>query len=79
MLRTQAQTTSPRRACDLVARATVNGVAYSALLQSDGTWAMKGGGTRSDGELRNLATVTQPLTFTCLPPGAGKRAALDQA
>jgi sugar lactone lactonase YvrE len=79
LLRTQAQTTSPRRACDLVARATVNGVAYSALLQSDGTWAMKGGGTRSDGELRNLATVTQPLTFTCLPPGAGKRAALDQA
>ena len=79
VLRTQAQTTSPRRACDLVARATVNGVAYNALLQSDGTWAMKGGGTRSDSELRNLATVTQPLTFTCLPPGAGKRAALDQA
>ena len=78
LLRTQAQTTTPRRACDLVARATVNGVAYSALLQADGTWAMKGGGTRSDAELRNLATVTQPLTFTCLPPGAGKRAALDQ-
>ena len=79
LLRTQAQTTTPRRACDLVARATVNGVAYSALLQTDGSWAMKGGGTRSDAELRNLATVTQPLTFTCLPPGAGKRAALDQA
>ena len=79
LLRTQAQTLTPRRVCDLVARATVNGTAFSALLQSDGSWAMRGGGVRSDAELRALVTVTQPLTFTCVPPGTGRRIALDQA
>lgn len=79
LLRTQAQTLTPRRVCDLVARATVNGTVFSALLQSDGSWAMRGGGLRSDAELRGLATVTQPLTFTCVPPGTGRRIALDQA
>ncbi|MFM8479738.1 MAG: hypothetical protein ACKOCF_00885, partial [Gammaproteobacteria bacterium] len=78
LLREQAQVTSPRRACDLIARASVNGTAYSALLQSDGSWSMRGGGTRTDAQLRELATVTQPITFTCMPPGTGRRAALDQ-
>ncbi len=79
LLRSQAQTLTPRRVCDLVARATVNGAAFSALLQADGSWAMRGGSVRSDTELRGLATVTQPLTFTCVPPGTGRRIALDQA
>jgi hypothetical protein len=57
----------------------VNGTAYSALLQADGSWALRGGGARSDAQLRELATVSQPMTFTCLPPGSGRRAALDQA
>jgi hypothetical protein len=52
-------------------------VAYSALLQPDGSWSMRGGGTRSDSALKELATAAQPLTFTCLPPGNGRRAALD--
>ena len=78
LLREQAQVSSPRRACDLIARASVNGTAYSALLQSDGSWSMRGGGTRTDAQLRELATVTQPITFTCMPPGTGRRAALDQ-
>ncbi|MBM4233947.1 MAG: hypothetical protein FJ160_07175 [Gammaproteobacteria bacterium] len=79
LLREQAQVTSPRRACDLIARASVNGTAHSALLQSDGSWSMRGGGTLTDSQLRELATVTQPITFTCMPPGTGRRAALDQA
>jgi DNA-binding beta-propeller fold protein YncE len=79
LLRGQAQTVAPRRVCDLVARATVNGASFSALLQGDGNWAMRGGGVRSDTELRGLATVTQPITFTCVPPGTGRRIALDQA
>ena len=79
LLRNQALVTTPRRACDLVARITSNGTAVSALLQADGNWALRGGGTRSDAQLRELASVAQPLTFTCLPPGTGRRAALDQA
>ncbi len=78
LLREQAQVSSPRRACDLTARASVDGTAYSAMLQSDGSWSMRGGGTRTDVQLRELATVTQPITFTCMPPGTGRRAALDQ-
>lgn len=78
LLRAQAQTVTPRAACDLVARLTVNGTAYSALLQSDGNWALRGGGTRSDTQLKELASAAQPITFTCLSPGTGRRAALDQ-
>ena len=79
LLRGQAQLIAPRKACDLVARATINGVAYSAFLLPDGSWAMRGGGTRTDTQLRELASATQPITFTCLPPGSGRRSALDQA
>ena len=46
-------------------------------LQPDGTWSMRGGGTRSDAALKELASAAQPLTFTCMPPGNGRRAALD--
>jgi hypothetical protein len=70
---------TPRRACDLIARVTVNGSPHSALLQADGNWALRGGGTRSEAQLKELATVAQPITFTCMPPGSGRRAALDQA
>lgn len=78
LLRTQAQTRTPRASCDLVARITANGVAHSALLQPDGNWELRGGGTRSESQLKELASVTQPITFTCLPPGTGQRAALDR-
>lgn len=78
LLRGQALSGTPRRACDLVARVTANGTAYSGLLQADGSWAMRGGGTRSDAQLKELASVAQPLTYTCMPPGTGRRAALDQ-
>lgn len=78
LLRTQAQTRTPRASCDLVARITANGVAHSALLQPDGNWALRSGGTRSESQLKELASVTQPITFTCLPPGTGQRAALDR-
>ncbi|MEN9788899.1 MAG: hypothetical protein RLZZ473_963, partial [Pseudomonadota bacterium] len=74
----RGQATAPGGAtCDLVARGNINGVSYSALLQTDGTWSLRGGGTRSDAALKELASAAQPLTFTCMPPGNGRRAALD--
>lgn len=79
LMRAQSLPGAPRRGCDLVAQATVNGAVFSALLQADGSWAMRGGGSRTDAELRALATATQPITFTCAPPGTGRRMALDQA
>lgn len=77
LLRSQALTRTPRPVCDLVARITTNGVAYSALLQPDSNWALRDGGTRSEAQLKELASIAQPITFTCLPPGTGKRAALN--
>ena len=77
LLKQQAAVTAPRAACDLVARASVDGAIHSGLLQSDGTWLMKSGERLADAALRNLASVSQPITFTCLPPGAGRRVALN--
>ena len=78
LLRSQALTRTPRPSCDLVARVTANGVAYSALLQPDGNWAFRDGGIRSDAQLKELASVTQPITFTCVPPSTGQRVALNR-
>ena len=78
LLKAQAQVTTPRPACDLVARGTFDGLAMSALLQTDGNWLMRGGGTKTEAALRQLATVSQPITFTCLPPRTGRRVALDR-
>ena len=69
--------TVPRAACDLVVRASIDGAMQSGVLQSDATWLMKTGERLADTALRNFATVSQPLTFTCLPPGTGRRVALN--
>ena len=77
LMKAQALVTAPRPACDLVVRATVDGASHSGLMQADGTWRMKTGATLSDSSLRALATSAQPLTFTCAPPGSGRRIALN--
>ena len=77
LLKSQARANTPRPACDLVARATVDGVAHSGLLLGDGTWQMRSGARLDDVALRAFATPAQPITFTCLPPGNGKRVALN--
>jgi DNA-binding beta-propeller fold protein YncE len=77
LLKQQARITAPRAACDLLVRATVAGAAHSGLMQSDGRWQMRTGNILDDTALRALASANQPLTFTCLPPGEGKRVALN--
>ena len=77
LLKSQAAVTTPRAACDLMIRAGVDGATYAGLLQSDGAWLMKSGERMTEAALRNLATASQPLTFTCLPPGTGRRTALN--
>ncbi len=77
LLKQQAAVNAPRAACDLIARASGEGVVHSGLLQSDGTWLMKNNDRLTDAALRALASASQPITFTCLPPGAGRRAALN--
>ena len=77
LLKQLALTKTPRAACDLVARANSDGNSYTGLLQNDGTWQMRNGAVLGDTALRSLATVSQPLSFTCAPPGDGKRIALN--
>ena len=78
MLKQQALVTVPRRACDLQARGAVEGGAFSGLLQANGSWLLRGGVSKSEAALLQLATANQPITFTCLPPGTGSRTALNQ-
>lgn len=77
LLKQQALLTTPRPACDLQARGSSDGSAFSALMQSDGSWLMRGGGSKTDSALRALASASAPITFTCLPPRTGRRSALD--
>jgi DNA-binding beta-propeller fold protein YncE len=77
LLKQQAAVTSPRRACDLVARVARDGSPYSGLYQSDGSWLMQGGLRISDAHLRQLASNSQPITYSCHTPGSGRRIALN--
>jgi DNA-binding beta-propeller fold protein YncE len=79
LLKKQALVTSPRPACDLVVRAGIEGGAKSGLLQADGSWLMRSGETLSDSALRQLASASQALTFTCVMPGSGRRIALNKS
>jgi hypothetical protein len=77
LLKQQAGILSPRPVCDLVVKGGNEGAALSGVLRSDGNWAMRGGANRTDTDLRALATISQPLTFTCVPPGSGRRIGLN--
>jgi YVTN family beta-propeller protein len=61
--------TSPME-CDLVARAVVNGAPVAFRLRPDRSFVSASGVSRSDADVRALATTTgQEVTFTCMPPG----------
>ena len=77
LLQQQARITAPRPVCDLQARGSADGVAFSALMQTDGNWLMRGGANKTDSALRAMAAASTPITFTCLPPRTGRRSALD--
>ncbi len=77
VLKAQAQVTAPRAACALAVRGNIDGNAHTGLMQANGSWLMRSGALLADTALRALATASQPLTFTCLPPADGKRVALN--
>lgn len=63
--------------CDLVVKGVVGGEPRGWLLQSSGDYLDDLGATITDTALRALAPAG-PLTFTCVVPGSGNRAALDR-
>ncbi|MCY7388569.1 MAG: hypothetical protein LH481_10975, partial [Burkholderiales bacterium] len=77
LLKSEAAVTAPRASCDLIVRASIDGANVAGLMQTDGNWLMKTGERLTEAALRNLPSASQPLTFTCMPPGSGRRAALN--
>ncbi|MEM1110399.1 MAG: hypothetical protein AAGI11_00705 [Pseudomonadota bacterium] len=68
-----------RPECDLVARGVVQGEQRAALMREDGFFYVAGSAAAplSLAAIKQLAKEPgQALTFTCLPPGTGERAAL---
>jgi DNA-binding beta-propeller fold protein YncE len=79
LLESRADVVQPLPECDLIVRGVLESVRYSAL-RHGGLYLDTLGTESSTGDLRER--VAQPgnaLTFTCVPPGAGARLALDRA
>ncbi|WP_226468494.1 beta-propeller fold lactonase family protein [Luteimonas panaciterrae] len=67
--------------CELIANGLIYGKSYSFLLQDNGEFATSDSGipTFSESGLRSLAVEPgNSVTYTCVPPGAGTRMALDR-
>lgn len=64
--------------CDLVVKGSVAGVARGWVRESSGLFRDDVGSTIADAALRALATTEGPLTYTCVPPGAGVRMGVDR-
>ena len=79
LLENRAAVTSPRPECDLMARGMVDGLLTSALMPAGAAgYTDTSGRNYLPAEL--LATAQQAgnsLTYTCLPPGSGRRIAWD--
>jgi hypothetical protein len=77
----QGRRQAPRRACDLVAIGVLSGQPRGFSMRADGTLESdrKNEALRSLTEvLALLDTPEDTLTFTCAPPGTGRRLALDR-
>ena len=67
--------------CELVAKGSVGGVARGWVRESDGLFASDRASEArvTDAALRTQAVVAgQEVTFTCVPPGSGRRVGIDR-
>jgi hypothetical protein len=66
--------------CDLVVKGVESGAARGWVLTDPviGTFDADDGGSIGDAALRALAVSDGPLTYTCVPPGAGTRAGINR-
>ncbi|MDC0674440.1 hypothetical protein [Nannocystis radixulma] len=67
--------------CELIAKASVLSVEFGAVYTGNGnfTTSLTAVGTRTDAQLRQLATMLHnPVTYTCVPPGSGYRLGVDR-
>ncbi|MEM0955365.1 MAG: hypothetical protein AAGI24_14590 [Pseudomonadota bacterium] len=79
LLEARGLVTTPRAECDLMARGWLDGLLTSALLEANGRYRDTSGRRLTPEQLRQaLTTGDNRMTFTCLPPGSGRRLALDR-
>ena len=79
LLEQRAMVVEPRPECDLVVRGLLDGVRYSAMMQSDGTYLDTDGNVRTRTELQTSVggSGAAALSFSCYAPQSGERAALE--
>jgi DNA-binding beta-propeller fold protein YncE len=79
LLEARALVTAPRPECDLVARGVVDDLLTSAVMASGETgYTDTNGRSLSPAELLAMAQgAGNSVTYTCVPPGSGRRLALD--
>lgn len=64
--------------CDLAVRGVLDGLRTAALLGDDGNYRDSNQRRLAPAELLAMAQAEgNSLTYTCLPPGSGRRIALD--
>ncbi len=63
--------------CDLVVKGSPEGQPRGWLHEGNGVFRSDDGGSTDAAELRRLARRA-PLTWTCVPPGSGRRMAIDR-
>ncbi len=78
LLESRARVTAPLPECDLIVRGIFNDLRFSAVMTEGGDYLSSEGSRYSSNQLRTAVTEGAVLTFTCVPPGSGKRLALDQ-
>jgi YVTN family beta-propeller protein len=64
--------------CDVVVQGSVAGLPRGWVRESGGLFRDDTNALWNDANVRALATTDGPLTYTCAPPGSGRRIGIDQ-
>ena len=64
--------------CDLIAKGMVGGEPRGWLRENSGDFLSDVNTTITDTDLRDLAAVEGPITYTCAPPGSGERMGINR-
>ena len=64
--------------CELIVKGSVAGEERGGMLEASGQFRSDDGSLVSDAALRTLAVSEGPLTYTCVPPGAGVRMGINR-
>jgi hypothetical protein len=64
--------------CDVVVKGSVGGLRRGWVRESSGSFRDDQNTLWTDANVRALATSEGPLTYTCAPPGSGRRMGIDQ-